>query len=292
MPSEEFSRSEKRFLKKSSKLFKPEPLNLSLLEEKDEDDKIDYLLNRRREIVKVSLTGLGDVQGKDDIAVLDRVNKFLLTPDHRESRSVTPEAEQDSKQNEKGLNGLKKNLSDISRENLNKAPPVCQKTTGEPKKESTDHEKQHNKNGPDSSPKGLYPSLVNCPHRVIYVREAIRKIDTLYMAPTLVVPSVAEDEQLKEFNNFCGEFSWRRDIPISVSDNGTSETLEFCVDPRAIPKNRSQNSNPSLVLRKPENSQPDAIGRNSVISSSNSSQGGFAIQEDEDDSDNYMIRAG
>lgn len=137
------------------------------------------------------------------------------------------------------------------------------------------------------------------------------------MAPTLVVPSVAEDEQLKEFNNvqnysylqitqyffkklllkyqpnfffkfeainvgflmivvfffqFCGEFSWRRDIPISVSDNGTSETLEFCVDPRAIPRNRSQNSNPSLVLRKPENSQPDAIGRNSVISSSNSSQ--------------------
>lgn len=60
-------------------------------------------------------------------------------------RSVTPEAEQDGKQNEKGLNGLKKNLSDISRENLNKAPPVCQKITGEPKKESTDHDKQHNK---------------------------------------------------------------------------------------------------------------------------------------------------
>lgn len=55
--------------------------------------------------------------------------------------------------------------------------------------------------GPDSSSKGLYTSLVNCPHRVIYVREAIRKIDTLYMAPTLVVPSVAEEEHLKEFNN-------------------------------------------------------------------------------------------
>lgn len=55
--------------------------------------------------------------------------------------------------------------------------------------------------GPDSSSKGQYTSLVNCPHRVIYVREAIRKIDTLYMAPTLVVPSVAEEEHLKEFNN-------------------------------------------------------------------------------------------
>lgn len=41
------------YLQKSSKLFKPEPLNLSLLEETDEDDKLDYLLNRRREIVKV-----------------------------------------------------------------------------------------------------------------------------------------------------------------------------------------------------------------------------------------------
>lgn len=74
------------------------------------------------------------------------------------------------------------------------------------------------------------------------------------------------------FFQFCGEFSWRRDIPISVSDNGTCETLEFCVDPRAIPRNRSQNSNPSLVLRKPGNSRSDTIGRNSISSSSNSSQ--------------------
>lgn len=73
---------------------------------------MNFLLNNTREIVKVKqsdnivscisshaiplcdllltlqvcLTGLGDVQGKEDIAVLDRENKFLLTPEREAVR--------------------------------------------------------------------------------------------------------------------------------------------------------------------------------------------------------------
>ena len=49
--------------------------------------------------------------------------------------------------------------------------------------------------------KGLYPSLGHHPPRVIYVREADHKIDTLHMAPTLIVRSHREEGHLKEYNN-------------------------------------------------------------------------------------------
>ena len=97
---------------KKSKPLKPDPIHLGTLEEQGEEDKMNFLLNNTREIVKVKqsdnivscisshaiplcdllltlqvcLTGLGDVQGKEDIAVLDRENKFLLTPEREAVR--------------------------------------------------------------------------------------------------------------------------------------------------------------------------------------------------------------
>ncbi|XP_061164296.1 uncharacterized protein LOC133173323 [Saccostrea echinata] len=235
MPSEGSNRMGSRFLKKNSKPLKPEPLNLRLLEEPEEDDNLDLLLNRRREIVKVSLTGLGDVEGKEDIAVLDRVNKFLLTPEkapvNTSKRSLTLDSDICT-QRENGMNFLNKSHVDDSLENLKDQTPSFKDSdlTKMPGKEKT--KKERGKHGKDASPeepsKGFYPSLGHCLHKVIYVKEAVDKLDTLHMAPTLVVKSIEDADHFKEhYNN--DTFNWRRDIPVCVSDDENSEVFDFHV---------------------------------------------------------------
>ncbi|XP_022324338.2 uncharacterized protein LOC111125133 [Crassostrea virginica] len=275
MPSGECHEAGKRFLKKKSKPLKPDLIHLGTLEEQGEEDKMNFLLNNTREIVKVCLTGLGDVQGKEDIAVLDRENKFLLTPE-REAKEATFDAELASRR-ENGANTPKKSLADISLENLHEDPPLC-KLSEESKsseKDPTHHGNDKNKKDVEGRMKGLYPSLGHHPHRVIYVREADHKIDTLYMAPTLIVRSHREEGHLKEYNNLCATYNWRRDVPVSVSDSGNSETFDFRVDPHPQRTGHSSiRSNLSLVSNKSGDSRAEWTGYNRITACDSSSSDG------------------
>lgn len=171
--------------------------------------------------------------------------------------------------------------------------------------------------------KGLYPSLGHHPHRVIYVREADHKIDTLYMAPTLIVRSHREEGYLKEYNNvkylinmhinhifffiskmhpslvmillfqpcgsflstlmfflfqLCGTYNWRRDVPVSVSDSGNSETFDFRVDPHPQRTGHSSiRSNLSLVSNKSGDSAAEWTGYNPITACDSSSSDGSQV---------------
>ncbi|XP_062613993.1 uncharacterized protein LOC134275729 isoform X2 [Saccostrea cucullata] len=224
-----------RFLKKNCKSLKPEPLNLRPLEEAEEEDNVDLLLNRRREIVKVSLTGLGDIEGKEDIAVLDRVNKFLLTPEkapvNTSQKSLTFDSEICT-QRENGRNNLNKSQINVSVKGVKDQTPKDSFRAKKPgKAESTknDQGKQEKDGNPEDRSKGFYPSLGHCPHRIIYVKEAFDRLDTLHMAPTLVVKFTEDADHFKEHHNIDA-FNWRRDvIPVCVSDDENSEVFDFHV---------------------------------------------------------------